>query len=98
MISIVCVCGMGLGSGLVIRMGVERVLKRNGVAAREFRVDVADISTARSCTPNIFVTSSEFATSLRDLSAQVVEVKNLFDENELEPKLMEAYQRASGGA
>ena len=31
MVRIVTVCGMGLGSGLMARMTVERVLKRNGV-------------------------------------------------------------------
>ncbi|MHB9144283.1 MAG: PTS sugar transporter subunit IIB [Symbiobacteriia bacterium] len=98
MVSIVCVCGMGLGSGLLIRMGVERVLKRNGLAERDFRVEVADISTARASAPQIFVTSVEFAASLRDGPAEVVEVRNLFDESELEPKLMVAYKQVAGPA
>lgn len=96
MVSVVCVCGMGLGSGLLIRMGVERVLKRNGLTERDFRVEVADISTARASAPDIFVTSTEFAASLRDGPAQVVEVRNLFDEQELESKLLPAYKQAGG--
>ncbi len=98
MVSIVCVCGMGLGSGLLIRMGAERVLKRNGLTERDFRIEVADISTARASAPQIFVTSAEFAALLRDGPAQVVEVRNFFDENELEPKLLAAFRRAAGVA
>jgi galactitol-specific phosphotransferase system IIB component len=84
---------MGLGSGLLVKMGVERVLKRSGVDEREFSVEVGDISTAKSLWPDLFVTSTEFGPRLRDSqSAPVVEVHNLFDEKEIESVLVPVYR------
>lgn len=92
MINITAVCGMGLGSGLLVKMGIERVLERNGFSRKNFRVEVADISTARSMSPDIFVTTSEFAKSLRDVSAEVITVKNLFNESEIEEALLDTFK------
>jgi galactitol-specific phosphotransferase system IIB component len=83
---------MGLGSGLLVKMGVERVLKRGGFDEREFSVEVGDISTAKSLWPDLFVTSTEFGPRLRDSqSVPVVEVHNLFDEKEIESVLVPVY-------
>ncbi|NMB56231.1 MAG: PTS sugar transporter subunit IIB [Leptolinea sp.] len=94
MIRIAAVCGMGLGSGLLVKMGVERVLKRNGFDEREFIVEVGDISTAKSISPDLFVTSTEFGPRLRDAQdIPVIEVHNLFDEKEIETVLIPAYEK-----
>ncbi|NMC79114.1 MAG: PTS sugar transporter subunit IIB [Chloroflexi bacterium] len=92
MIKIAAVCGMGLGSGLLVKMGIERVLKREGFNENVFNVEVADISTAKAVWPDIFVTSTEFATRLRELDTPVVEVFNLFDEKEIAAKLMPVFR------
>ena len=83
---------MGLGSGLLVKMGVERVLKRAGFSEREFAVEVADISTARAMPTDIYVTTSEFAKSLGQVKAKIVEVKNLFSEKEIEAALITPYK------
>ncbi len=93
MIKISAVCGMGLGSGLLVKMGIERVLERHGYGRKDFRVEVADISTARSMSPDIFVTTSEFAKSLKEVDAEVITVKNLFDENEIEEALLDVFEK-----
>ncbi len=46
-IKIAAVCGMGLGSGLLVRMGVERALKKAGYKENLFSVETTDISTAK---------------------------------------------------
>jgi galactitol-specific phosphotransferase system IIB component len=84
---------MGLGSGLLVKMGIERVLERHGYGRNDFRVEIADISTARSMSPDIFMTTAEFAKSLRDVNAEVLTVKNLFDESEIEATLMDVFER-----
>jgi len=93
LINISAVCGMGLGSGLLVKMGIERVLERNGYGRKDFRVEVADISTARSMNPDIFVTTAEFAKSLREVDAEVITVKNLFNEKEIEEALLDIFKR-----
>jgi ascorbate PTS system EIIB component len=93
LIKISAVCGMGLGSGLLVKMGIERVLERHGFGRKDFRVEVADISTARATTPDIFVTTSEFAKSLREVDAEVIVVKNLFNETEIEEALLDTFKK-----
>ena len=93
MVNLCAVCGMGLGSGLLVKMGIERVLERKGYGRKDFRVEIADISTARSMRPDIFVTTAEFAKSLKEVNAEIVTVKNLFDENEIEAVLFDVFER-----
>ncbi|MCD6356664.1 MAG: PTS sugar transporter subunit IIB [Anaerolineaceae bacterium] len=92
MVKISAVCGMGLGSGLLIKMGIDKVLEKNGYKPLDdFSVEVADISTARATFPDIFVTTSEFAERLGDVDAEIVTVKNLFDKKEIEEKLIDTF-------
>lgn len=92
MVKICAVCGMGLGSGLLVKMGIDRVLERHGFGRKDFRVEISDISTARAMRPDIFVTTSEFAKSLREVEAKIITVKNLFDEKEIEEALLETFK------
>jgi len=91
LVKISAVCGMGLGSGLLVKMGIERVLERKGYGRKDFRVEVADISTAKSTTPDIYVTTNEFASQLKGVDAEVITVLNLFDENEIEAALLDIF-------
>jgi PTS system ascorbate-specific IIB component len=92
-IKIAAVCGMGLGSGLLVKMGIERALKKLGFDPKDMNIEVADISTAKAVWPDIFVTSTEFAQRLRGEKAPVIEVHNLFDENEIGEKLAPVFKQ-----
>ena len=92
MVKISAVCGMGLGSGLLVKMGIDKVLEKHGYKQLEdFMVEVADISTARATFPDIFVTTTEFAEALGDVDAEIITVKNLFDKKEIEEKLLDTF-------
>lgn len=86
---ILAVCGMGLGSALLIKMTIERVAKSMGFDAV---VDTADIGTARGLAMNadIVVTSGHLAERLGEVPGKLVVVKNLMSEEEVEEKLTEA--------
>ena len=92
-IKIAAVCGMGLGSGLIVRMGVERALKKAGFEEKSFSVETTDISTAKAVWPDIFVTSTEFGKQLADQKVPVVVVKNLFDEKEIGAALVPVFAK-----
>lgn len=92
-IKIAAVCGMGLGSGLIVRMGVERALKKAGFDEKLFSVETTDISTAKAVWPDIFVTSTEFGKQLEDQKVPVVVVKNLFDEKEIGASLTPVFAK-----
>jgi galactitol-specific phosphotransferase system IIB component len=84
---------MGLGSGLLVKMGVDNVLKRAGYKEGTWLSEVMDTSTARQPGVHIYVTTSEFSRNLKDLGAEVCEVKNLFNEKEIEAVLVPAYKK-----
>ncbi|MFF8012958.1 PTS sugar transporter subunit IIB [Streptomyces sp. NPDC007929] len=73
---ILTVCGMGVGSSIILKMNVEKALRRLGVSGE---VEVADIGTARGAATGVdlVVTSGELATQLGQLKAQIVVVDNI---------------------
>lgn len=90
---ILTVCGMGLGTGLLLRMNTEAALKSIGV--EDATVEVADISSAKGmgASADIVLTSSELAEQLGPVKGTLVTVTNFFDKGEIERKLREALGR-----
>lgn len=97
MIKIITVCGMGLGSGLLLRMSVERVLKRHGIKDADLEIEVADIGTAQRPDVDIFVTTPEFAPRCRRWAKQLVVIKNVLDDEEMEHALMPVFNKVLAG-
>ena len=90
---ILTVCGMGLGSGLLLRMQVEKALKQLGVQAD---VEVSDMGSARALakTADLVVTSPELAQQLGDVKPPVVTIVNFVSLNEMLTKLGAALGKA----
>ena len=86
---ILAVCGMGLGSALLLRMLVEKAVKKLNIEAD---VTVADISTARGAgsDADIIVTSAELAEQLGSVKGKIITIKNYVDVNEMTEKLSKA--------
>lgn len=86
---ILAVCGMGLGSGLLLRMQAEKALKELGIQAD---VEVADIGTARALasTADLIVTSEELAQQLGQVKPKIVTITNFIDTREMVARLKEA--------
>jgi PTS system ascorbate-specific IIB component len=91
-VKILAVCGMGLGSGLLLRMQAEKALKQLGLEAD---LEVADIGSARALaqTADLVLTSTELAQQLGDVKAQVVTITNFVDLDEMVQKLGAALER-----
>ncbi|KPV59837.1 PTS ascorbate transporter subunit IIB [Paenibacillus sp. A3] len=81
---ILCVCGLGQGTSLILRMNVESVLRELGVNAD---VEHTDVSSASGMAADHIITSNELAQSLQGHSANIVIVNNYFDLNEIKEKL-----------
>ncbi len=86
---ILAVCGMGLGSGLLLRMQAEKALKQLGLQAD---VEVADIGTARAlaATADLILTSEELAQQLGSVKPKIVTITNFIDLSEMVTKLKAA--------
>lgn len=81
---ILCVCGLGQGTSLILRMNVENAAKELGIFAD---VEHVDISTATSMYADVIVTNQELAQTLANHSAKIVIVHNYFDINEIRDSL-----------
>lgn len=88
---ILAVCGMGLGSGLLLRMQAEKALKELGVQAD---VEVADMGTARAIAPSadLILTSEELAAQLGQVKPKIVTISNFIDLREMVTKLRAAME------
>ncbi len=87
---IVCMCGMGVGSSLLVKMGIERVLARHGYNERDFEYEQADLQTGRGIAnfSDLIVTTPAFESSLDKNGTPYVLINNLFSEKEIEEKLI----------
>lgn len=88
---ILAVCGMGLGTGLLLRMQAEKAVKELGLKAD---VEVADIGTARALasTADLILTSEELAQQLGTVKPKVVIIANFIDLREMVEKLRAAME------
>ena len=83
---ILAVCGMCLGSGLLLRMQAEKALKQLGIRAD---VEVADMGTARALasSADLIITSAELAQQLGAVKPRIVTITNFIDLQEMVSKL-----------
>lgn len=77
-LKILAVCGMGVGTSMLIKMQVEKALKALEIKAN---VELADISTAKGLAihADVVVTSNELAERFGEIKTPVVSVSNFMD-------------------
>lgn len=88
---IVAVCGMGIGTSVLLKMNAEKVLAKLGIDAD---VEAADLGVAKGAaqTAEIVLTSEELAGELGDVPAKVIIIDNFFDLEEITAKITEAIE------
>ncbi|WP_129661278.1 PTS sugar transporter subunit IIB [Rothia halotolerans] len=86
---IVTVCGMGIGTSVLLKMNTEKALRALDL---DGEVEAADIGVARGMarSAQIVLTSAELAEEIGDVSAQVIVIDNFTDSEEIGRKLSEA--------
>jgi PTS system ascorbate-specific IIB component len=86
---IITVCGMGIGTSVLLKMNTEKVLRALDI---DGDVEAADIGVARGMARDaeIVLTSREFVDEIGDVDATVIVIDNFFDLAELTEKLTEA--------
>ena len=77
-IKILAVCGMGIGTSMLLKMQIDKVLKTLDINAD---VELADISTARglAMSADLIITSNELADRIGEVKAPIVSVSNFMD-------------------
>ncbi|MFC3995380.1 PTS sugar transporter subunit IIB [Nocardiopsis sediminis] len=87
---ILAVCGMGIGTSILLKSNAERAVRELGLDAD---VEVADIGTARgaAATADIVLTSGELADEIGDLGIPILVIDNFIDADEIRAKLSAAF-------
>ncbi|MDX5319304.1 MAG: PTS sugar transporter subunit IIB [Actinomycetes bacterium] len=88
---IIAVCGMGIGTSILLKMNTDKACERLGIDAE---VDAADIGTAKGAasTADLVLTSEELASELEGLSVPVRVIDNFMDVDEIEAAIASAIE------
>ncbi|MFW5961409.1 MAG: PTS sugar transporter subunit IIB [bacterium] len=85
---VLAVCGMGLGSSLVLKMNIEKIMEQEGI---EGSVEVKDLSSIMGEQADYIFASEEIGAKIEH-PAEVISVKNMTDKNEIKEKVLAAYK------
>ena len=85
LMKIIAVCGMGIGTSVLLKMNAEKVLAQLGIEAT---VEATDMKTAReSRDAQVILTTPDLAQLLTGLPAEVITIDHFFDLEELTKKI-----------
>lgn len=83
---IMCACGSGLGSSLMVEMNIQDVLKKMGVEGVE--VVHSTTSDVHPGAADLFVVGRDLADFIKDVDKdEIIFLQNIVDKGELEEKL-----------
>lgn len=88
-LQVLTVCGVGMGSSLILRMTAEEVLKELGLWAR---VTATDTSSARSMPADVILGQGMHTTEFLGQAPAVITVDNFLDREELKRKLADRFE------
>lgn len=85
---IIAVCGMGIGTSVLLKMNAEKVLKTLDLEAT---VEATDVKTAQvSRDAQIILTTPDLVGQLEGLPSEVIAIEHFFDLEEISEKLSKA--------
>ncbi len=86
---IIAVCGMGIGTSILLKMNTDKALDQLGL---DGDVEAADIGTAKGAASlaDLVLTSAELATELDGVAAPVRVIDNFMDVDEIVAAITDA--------
>jgi|CZCB01.1.fsa_nt_gi PTS system ascorbate-specific IIB component len=88
--NVLTVCGLGIGSSVILKVTVGKILDELGVT--DYTLNVADVGTAKSTPFDMVVTSVELADVIKkgtspDKHFRILPINNFVDRNEIKTKI-----------
>ena len=90
-LTVLTVCGVGMGTSLILRMTAEKVFDDLGVRAR---VTATDASSARSMPADIVIGQELHTAEFEKLVPVVVTVDNFLDTEEMRRRILAGLEQA----
>lgn len=87
MLKVFAVCGMGLGTSVVLKSRLKRALDDAGV---DYSLDVTDASAASGQQADLIFTSADLADQIRNKKARIYVISNFTNRNEINEKVQQA--------
>ncbi len=86
---IIAVCGMGIGTSILLKMNADKALEQLGI---DGDVEATDIGTAKGAatTADLVLTSAELAEELEGLTTPVRVINNFMDVDEIAKQISDA--------
>ena len=86
---IITVCGMGIGTSVLLKMNAEKALRALDIDAD---VEAADIGTARGAarTAELVLTSEDLVEEIGQVPAKIVVIDNFTSVSEIQSKIQES--------
>jgi PTS system ascorbate-specific IIB component len=88
-LEVVTVCGVGMGTSLILRMTAESVFQQLGLDAH---VTATDVSSALGMHPDIVIGQAMHTPEFEGRAPIVVAVDNFIDKDEMRTKLVQALE------
>lgn len=89
---VLTVCGMGMGTSLMLLMEIQSLAKNNGIYVNG---EAVDLGSAKSIPCDLIVASEEIAHELENMPVEVIGIKNLIDKQEIADKVLPAIKKLS---
>jgi ascorbate PTS system EIIB component len=90
-LEVLTVCGVGMGTSLILRMTAEEVFKQLGLRAH---VTATDVSSARGMPADILIGQEMHTPDFVGRVPVVVTVANFLNKDEMKAKIVEAMEAA----
>lgn len=84
MLKIFAVCGMGLGTSVILKSRLKEALDTHGI---DYDLDVTDASAASGQQADLIFTSDELAPKIRNKNAKVIIITNFTNRAEIKEKV-----------
>lgn len=88
-IKIVTVCGVGMGSSLILKMTVEDALREAGIDAV---VEHSDLSGVKSMNVDVIVAQSLHAEEVKGLAPVVIIIKSFLDKDFVRDEALRSFR------
>jgi len=86
-LKILTICGVGMGSSLILRMTTESVVKELGIPAK---VEHGVLTEAKAAGADVILAQPLHVDELKDAAPIVIGIKSFVNKNEIREKLVEA--------
>ncbi|HET6818070.1 MAG TPA: PTS sugar transporter subunit IIB [Mycobacteriales bacterium] len=90
-LEVLTICGVGMGTSLIMRMTAEDVFKQLGIHAH---VQATDVSSARGMRADMVIGQAMHTEEFQGRVPVVVTVENFIDKNEMSAKILAGLESA----